>query len=83
MSFDRALVASSVVAGAVKPALSDPFAFIVVVGGLAMAIALLVAAHGIRRVELEQAPEQAREKPPEPPDAKPGETRSDIAAGSR
>ena len=51
MVVHRALEAPFVAATAVTPDLTDPYALVVAAGGLAMAVTLLVAARGLRRVE--------------------------------
>ena len=51
--FSHALTSVITLAAAAKPSLTNPFALLVAVGGVAMAVAMVIAARSFRRLEHE------------------------------
>lgn len=51
--FSHALASAITLAAAAKPSLTNPFALLVAVGGVAMAVAMVIAAGSFRRLEHE------------------------------
>ena len=64
-------------ATAAKPSLTNPFALVIGLGGLAMAVAMVVAARSFTRVEREGV-ERVRDRPADAGDRPPVPTRPTV-----